>query len=197
MNQNLLARNGKIQVDGTVRLQIGHIALNGYSHLLGIRASTRKFCWARWHLTCLWILCFCLNILYRCLKSSNLSPISIYQMSTIFQEITMYYAFGSLHNHKKYLHVWCWRKANRDPRSQSWDAAELWQIRVRVQMILVPSFAVPNVQYYELTKLIPLKHMKAECSQCHNEGNIDSSLHLKSPINIFVLLFFRDIKLNI
>lgn len=50
---------------------------------------------------------------------------------------------------------------------------------VRVQVILEPSFAMPIVQYYELTKLTPFKQMEAGCFQCHNEVNIDSNLHLK------------------
>ena len=63
-------------------------------------------------------------------------------------------------------------------------------------MILEPSFAVLNVQYYELTKLILLKQMEAECSQCHKEINIDSRLHLESSRKL-LLYYFRDMKLNV
>lgn len=60
--------------------------------------------------------------------------------------------------------------------------------RVRVQVILEPSFAMPIVRYYELTKLTPLKQMEAGCFQCHNEVIIDSSLHLKVQDSCYFII---------
>lgn len=95
---------------------------------------------------------------YLCLKFSNFSSINIYQVSSICQEITIHYPFWSLHNYKKYLHVGCWRKANRDPRSYSWYMAELWQIeygfrRYRSLVLLCPMCNIMNLlSWYHVSK---------------------------------------------
>lgn len=87
-------------------------------------------------------------------------------MSTICQEITIHVPFG--------IYIIIRNICVLEETKHRSEVAQLGHGRTvtergRDRVVLVPSFAVPGVQYYELTKLLPRKQMEVESFQCHSE----------------------------